>query len=276
MRSTYWSNTKFADWVRGVMKPNALTMDGWDDWKEEAKKKHPIRYWISEELFDWAQNVVYWPLDRLNDIRYYINNRWVTRSHALTAHARDIKPGEWRDVGNRFLPCLFNELVNFVEVEQAWHYVLWDNDAIKLYNPPWYRRGWLRWRTWRCPEAGIAYLEWAASLTGASLGLLPGHKDYDRPTPQAVAAKEILELYYWWKEEYPHRPDPMDASGWSEYCRLREANGGSVLSSRGETKELRKMRDRALKLSNQIERKYAQEDERMMIRLIKVRESLWT
>ena len=275
MRSTYWSNTKFADWVRGVMKPGAMTMDGWNEWKDESKKKHPVRYWIAEELFDWVQNVVYWPADKLNDIRYYINNRWVTRAHALTAHPRDIKPGEWRDVGNRFLPCLFNELVNFVEVEQAWHYVLWDDDTTKLYNPPWWRKGWLRWRAWRCPEAGIAYLEWASNLTGASNGLLPGHKHYNTPTPQAVAAKEILELYYWWKEEYPHRPDPHDASGWTEYCRLREANGG-LFSSKGDTKELNKMRDQALKLSTQIERRYAREDEQMMIRLIKVRESLWT
>lgn len=276
MRSNYWSNSKLADWVRGIAKPGALTMDEWDDWKTDAKKKYPIRYWISEELFDWAQDLVYWPLDKLNDIRYYINNRWVSRSHALTAHPRDIKPGEWRDLGHRFLPCLFNELVDFVEVEQAWHYCLWDSENTKKYQVPWYRSGWLRWRTWRCAEAGIEYLEWARSLTGASNGLLPGHKDYDKPTQQAVAAQEILELYYWWKEEYPHRPDPHEASGWSEYCREKEAISGSLFSDKHDTAALRKKRDQALKLSDKIEREYAREDERMMIRLIKVRESLWT
>lgn len=276
MRSIYWSNTKFADWVRGAIKPGAATMDEWNDWRSDVQKKYPIRYWIAEEMFDWVQGIVCWPTDRLNDIRYYINNRWVSHSHQLTAHPRDIKPGQWRDVGNRFLPCLFNELVDFVEIEQAWHHCMWDDKTKNKYNPPWWRTGWLRWRTWRCPEAGIEYLEWAASLTGASNGLLPGHKDYDRPTAQAVAAQEILELYYWWKEEYPNRPDPHDASGWTEYCEEKRRISGNLFSDRGNTKELNKMRDRALKLSAKIERDYEQEDERMMIRLIKVRESLWT
>jgi hypothetical protein len=34
-------------------------------------------------------------------------------------------------VGNRFLPCLFNELVDFVEIEQAWHHCVWSDEAKK-------------------------------------------------------------------------------------------------------------------------------------------------
>jgi hypothetical protein len=129
MRSHYWSCSKFADWLRGTPKLKCGTSEQWDAWYATSAKAHPIRYWIAEEGLDHISNVVFFIPDKLNDIRYYINNRWVSHSHALTAHPRDIKPGNWCDVGNRFLPCLFNELVDFVEIEQAWHHCMWSDEA---------------------------------------------------------------------------------------------------------------------------------------------------
>ncbi len=269
MRSHYWSCSNFADWLRGTDKPGAATAKGWGQWRRTAKVAHPIRYWIAEEGLDLVQNAIYWPADKLNDIRYYINNRWVTRSHACTAHPRDIKPGSWSDVGNRFLPCLFNELVDFVEVETAWHHVLWDEAERKKFEPPWWRRGWLRWRAWRCPAAGIAHLEWASTLTFVD------KKGVERPTGQAVGAKEILDLYYWWKEERPNRPDPYEVTGWSEHC-SKTYRKDDPLGEDDETPKDRRNVSRMLKEISKLEKQYDQEDERMLIRLIKVRDSLWT
>ncbi|NBQ65969.1 MAG: hypothetical protein EBT95_10695 [Verrucomicrobia bacterium] len=123
-------------------------------------------------------------------------------------------------------------------------------------------------------------LAWQSSLTAKEdYGLSPGDKGYGEPTHQALGAMEILALYKWWKEVYPNRPDPHDASGWTEYCRLkREEHGDEGLSFFKETKNpaLRKMGDKALKLSHKIEQQYEREDEQMMIRLIKIRNRLWT
>jgi hypothetical protein len=277
MRSNYWSCSKFADWLRGTPKLKVGTGKEWRLWKEAAKDTHPIRYWIVEEGLDAVQNFVNWPLDRLNDVRYYINNRWVTRSHCLTAHPRDIPRGEWRDVGNRFLPCLFNELVDFVEIEQAWHHVLWSDEERKKYQVPWWRSGWLRWRTWRSPEAGLEYLRWASGLTmDESMGLEPGEKGYGEPTYQAKAAKEIIELYTWWREVYPKRPDVHDASGWTEYCEMRRRNGYDFFDMEDETEEEREQCRVALDKTREIEKAYEKEDEEMLIRLIRIRNSLWT
>jgi hypothetical protein len=253
------------------------TSEEWDEWTTAAQMKHNFRYWLAEEGLSHLQDFVYYIPNRLNDLRYYINNRWVSHSHRLTAHPRDIKPGSWRDVGNRFLPCLFNELVDFVEVEQAWHHCLWSDDMKNKYNVPWYRKGWLRWRTWRCPEAGLEYLNWAAGLkVDEHMGSEPGSKGYGEPTYQAKAAKEIIELYTWWTVTYRNRPDPYDASGWTEYCeKAREFNGGKLFGSKT-TPELRKMSDKSHNLLRKIEAAYQKEDEQMMIRLIRIRESLWT
>lgn len=279
-RSQYWSCTKFADWIRGIEKGGAKTGRGWREWEAEGKQLHPIRYWIAEEALDAVQNFIWWPIDKLYDIKYYINNRWVTRTHSLTAHPRDIKPGQWQDVGYRFLPCLFNELVDFVEVELAWWHIAWSNqDEKKKYNAPFWATGWFRWRTWRCPQAGLDNLEWQRNLVWTEEEFGADHKNIGKPTYQAVKAQEILELYKWWTEVYPNRPDPMDASGWSAVCerrRLKNGGGMGLFDDEGETAAEKRETSKALKLSQKIEEQYDKEDEAMLIRLIKIRKSLWT
>jgi hypothetical protein len=275
MRSHYWTCSKFADQIRGTTKLKAGTSEEWHEWENRAKQSYPIRWWLAEEGLDYIQKFVYYIPDRLNDIRYYINNRWVSRSHALTAHAQDIKPGSWCDVGNRFLPCLFNELVDFVEVEQAWHHCMWNDEAKTKFAVPWYRKGWLRWRTWRCPEAGMEYLKWASTLTNKEF-LQEGEKE--EPTYQANSAKEIIELYTWWTVTYRNRPDPYDASGWTDHCEaMRVKYPGSFMASLNSKDPAdKKASDKAHKLLRKIEAQYEKEDEQMMIRLVKIRGSLWT
>lgn len=280
----YWSCTPFADWLRGSAKLKAGTADEWDDWHTTAKMKHNFRYWLAEEGLDYIQKAIYWPLDKIYAAKYYVNNRWISRTHSLTAHRSDITPGVWCDVGNRILPCLFNELVDFVEVELAWWHLAWEGKEVRAkYNAPWWRFGWWNMRLWRCPQAGLDNLKWQAALTlGEDMGVSEGDKDFGKPTRQANNAKEILELYTWWTEVYRNRPDPMDASGWTAYCeekrQLRDKDGRAIsfFSDRGVTKEMKARGNKALKLTHKIEAQYEKEDTEMMIRLIKVRNALWT
>jgi hypothetical protein len=279
MRNHYWTCSKFADWLRGTAKLKMGTSEEWDEWTTTAQMKHNFRYWLAEEGLDILQRIVYWPTDKLYAIKYYINNRFVTRTHALTAHARDIKPGEWRDVGNRFLPCLFNELQDFVEVELAWWHIAWaDKDQKKKYNAPFWATGWFRWRTWRCPQAGLDNLEWQRHLRhSVDDGWKEGDPNIGKPTPQAVKAQEILDLYTWWTVTYRNRLDPYEASGWTAACEAqREANGGKLSWNTPKDPVLKKAQDKAHKLLQKIEADYETEDEEMMIRLIKVRHGLWT
>jgi hypothetical protein len=103
-----------------------------------------------------------------------------------------------------------------------------------------------------------------------------GEKHTAEPTSQAVRAKEIKELYLWWTTVYPNRPDPHDASGWSDYCeKARLLNDGRLFGSK-KTPELEELSTRSHELLQKIEANYAAEDEAMMIRLIKARDSLWT
>lgn len=275
----YWSCTPFADWLRGTKKLKYGTGPQWDEWDSNSKKAHPIRWWLAEEALDRVQDVVLFIPDKLHAIKYYINNRWITRTHSLTANSRDIKPGQWCDVGDRFLPCLFNELQDFVEVELAWWHLAWEGPEVrKQYNMPWWAVGWWRVRTWRCPQAGLDNLKWQSELVWKEEECESGSPNIGKPTYQAIKAQEILALYKWWTEVYPNRPDPHDASGWSAYCEaMRLKYPGSFMSSlNSKDPEDCKASNKAHKLLRKIEAAYEKEDEQMMIRLIKVRNSLWT
>ena len=272
MRNHYWSCSKFADWLRGTAKPNAETSDGWRVWRKTAEAAHPIRYWLADEGLDLVQKAIYWPTDQLYSIKYYINNRWVTGTHRLTAHPRDIQPGAWQDVGYRFLPCLFNELVNYVEVELAWWHIAWSDAAEKQkYQAPFWATGWWRWRTWRCPAAGLDNLRWQMELTNEGW-CQEDHPDFGKPAPQAASAREIYELYQWWTVKRPQRPDPYDVSGWSAYCEQRRLADPDDWITGADKEDTGPM----LKIIDDLEQQFDQEDEDMLIRLIKIRRALWT
>lgn len=251
----YWNCTKFADKIRGTTKPEYASSEVWREWEEKAKTAHPFRFWLVEEGFDKVQTLVYYPFDKLYDLKYYIINRFVTKTHTLTSK---LKKGEYHELDTRILHCLFDELVNFVEIEKAWMNVVWQDENRKKYKYPGWAVGPFRTRTWRCPEAGVDYLLWEIS-------------DPSCAGRQAESAQTVLDLYNWWTIERPKRPDIYETTGWSVYC---ESKHGDYLSYNddGEEQNVSKMIEENYRLEDE----YNKEDEEMLIKLIKVRLSLWT
>lgn len=238
-RMDYWSCSKFADWIRGTPKPFALEWDAWDAWRDNAKKKNPLRYWAAEELLGYLQDFVNLPMDIYYTIEVYIHNRFIDKTHCLKT---GLKAGEYYDLDYRILHGLFNELVELVELDFA-NRAIWDDEKKKKYK---FVKG-------RCVEAGIDYLNWASSLRyNKDYGLTEGDKGYNELTPQAIAAQKTFELYRWWKNIRPNRINPHDL--FSE-----EKDGKYYFRKIGK-----------------LEDSYDKEDTKMLIKLIKIRGSLWT
>ena len=144
----------------------------------------------------------------------------------------------------------------------------------KKYKIPRFRRN-----KWRCPEAGLEYLEWEKDLVwDADAGFKPTDKLYGQLTDQALRAREVIEIYDWWVNIYPNRLEPMDASGWSEFCqKRRDKNGGDMLfDTENETAAEKKESASILKKLRKIEASYEKEEQDMLIRLIKIRKGLWS
>lgn len=255
----HWSNTKFADRVRGTAKPYAASNKEWKKWKADAKAKHPIRHWLVEVAFDAVQDFFYWPLERLYDVKYYVVNRWVDQSHALVAHPKHIKPGKFQDLDYRILHCTFDELVDFVEIEKAYSNFRWDSEKSK--DLKWWQGGRWRTRTWRWAEAGLEQLRWESNPDGED----------EIPAPQSLAAKEIVELYDWWVNIRPNRVDPMEASGWSAYCHSYRDDFFDIFDNDNDV-DTGPMHDQM----RELEKQYDDEDTEMLIRLIGIRGYLWT
>lgn len=269
-RVNYWGCSRFADWLRSfvkVKKPNAATMEDWDEWKKTYKESHPFNYWLTEEFLDNVQNVVMFIPDIVDEARYYLRNRFFDKLHYLPTK---LKPGQYYDLDTRLLHGMFESFVDFIEIEKAWMHVVFNAEDKKKYNYPWWtRKRWTHLIRFRCPEAGLDHIAWEISLDSDP-------SDVENYVPsQAADAREQLALYKWWKETRPARPDPYDASGWSEICE-RQIGKGSFLRNKNRTEEEEQEARAALDKSNEIEQQYDNEDTEMMIRLIKIRKGLWT
>lgn len=263
MYRNYWTCSKFADWLRGTMKPRSETAKGWTAWNKQAKKDHPVRYWIAEEGLDYAQDFVYWIPNRIKSVKHYIKNRYINKTHALTS---TLPKGQWHELDTRILHCIFDELVEFVEVDKA------------LMNWSWFEKTGKKVKTPDI-EAGLDHLDWEISLKfDEEYGSSKTDQNYGQETPQATKAKEIKELYNWWKNIRPTRPDASDISGWSALCDARRKKYGedTMFCTEDATAEERQETRKVLDASSVIEEQYEQEDEDMLIRIIKIRRGLWT
>lgn len=235
-RINYWSCSNFANFIRGEKKPHALPWDEWETWRKEAAKKHPFRYWMAEEVLDFLQDIVNFPLDVYHTIEVYVRNRYIDKLHYLRT---GLKPGEYYDLDWRILNGLFNELVLFVESEQAHLMKAHKDKKYKFING-------------RCKQAGLDYLNWAGQLKlNEDYGFDPDDDDYNKPTAQAIDSQKILHLYNWWLDR-DYRVDP--------YTVFTKEKDGKYYY-----RKIAKM-----------ENDYDKEDTKMLIELIKIRSSLWT
>jgi len=94
-----------------------------------------------------------------------------------------------------------------------------------------------RLKPYRNKDAGLAHLAWEATI----------RDDDGELSQQAVAALELKKLYDWWTTVYPNRIDP--------YVYHKSERYEEILK---------------------LEKAYRQEEEDMLIALIKLRGSLWT
>lgn len=244
-RSNYWSCSRLADWIRGEKKPFALSLEDWEKWRDDVKSKRPFRYFIAEVLLVRLQNLLMFPSDLWRTATSLWRIRFVEKPYLLDT---GLPRWDWHELDDRIIHGLFNELKNFVEVELASMWIATDKD-----NKFSMKGG-------RCRDAGVAHLDWQCSLTyGDDMGFKKSDPEYGKPTPQAKSAKKILELYRWWNAR-ASRPDPVDESGWSDAYESDDE----------------KKKGRASRRLLEIEESYDAEDEKMIIRLIRVRKSLWT
>lgn len=237
--------TQALDWLR-MKEPKNLSYNQLVSWEKEQKDKRPIMYCIKYTIMSEIYDYIFMRKSIMRDIVRAIKYRTTYKYNILHT---GLKP-DYYDLDTRILHGVFNQLVDFVECEKAWLNVVWRKDASKQ----------SLFKKFRSPENGIEYLQWEIDTADVE-----GQKE---------GAEEILALYKWWKEIYLTRQDASDASGWSAYCDVRHSQGYDDHEVR--TEEQKAEVQSILTRLFEIERAYRQEEEDMLIRLIKIRKYLWT
>jgi hypothetical protein len=247
-RIHHWSCSKFADWIRGEKKPFALEWGAWDEWDKQQKLKRPWRFWLSDTVLPKIQNIVYFPYDVYSTIKTYIRNRYFDKIHYLKT---GLKPGSYYDLDTRILHGLFNELVDFVEIELS-HLSKWDTN--KKY----------KFKNGRCIEAAYDYFDWVTNLKyDEDYGVSENDEIYGKLTDQAKNYRKIKKLYEWWKNERPNRINPYSDPSLGDI--------DDIFSDK-----YYEQRKKLYEKTYQIELEQEEEDTKTLIELISVRKSLWT
>jgi hypothetical protein len=250
---------RFSSWMK-YDPPGSMTTKGWRLFENEYKEKAPIRYWFMHDLKYGCMMPFKWKYEKVHD---WIRYRTYDRYHIVDT---GLEPG-YHDVTNQMLHVNFNLLKEFVECEQAWSRYLWSGEYEETASwlekhMPFYRR----FVPFRRPDLGIAHFEWAATLDDPSL---PPHERCDH---QAVAAREILALYKWWVIDRPARKEIE----YTSYDHQGMGMLGCFDDDFDETAEDYQAHRASMDAASKQEEDWEKEDEEMLIRLIKIRKSLWT
>lgn len=255
-----WSSSSFAVWLRKVFNapvlPFAETSEGWKEYEESAKAHSKILYYITDKLIDQLEDIFSWPQTQLDNFAYWVSNRFIQKNWSIDTK---LDKNSWHETDQRILHGMFEELIKFIEVEKGWMFTK------KNKHFPYFFRKLIFTSDW---QAGVDYLIWETKLMNDDSWCNKDDPSFGQPTSQAKTAEEILELYCWWKFIRPERKDPMDLSGYSEYFdkHLKDKSlftydeEGTLLSQK----------------TSEIEQQQYDEDNKMLIRLIKIRSSLWT
>jgi hypothetical protein len=200
MRRHYWSCSKFANWIRsfvGDEKPFAATFEEWDTYHTKC---NPVVSWITNNLFDGVQNVIYFPYDLFWEGWYLFNAKFIDKYSYLDT---GLSSWKYHEIDTRILHANFNTLAKFIEVEAAHMYIIC-NKHTEL----------------KGANAGIAWLDFQADSES-------------RDENSNEVFKEIKRLYYWWVTRAtrmsPHEIYPRDYEKiWALYKERDEEDTGML------------------------------------------------
>lgn len=233
----HWSLSKLSKFIRKQVGLENLGALSAEGWTQHEKQSKQ-----TAPFFNWLTNEFF---DKVQDIVMFIPDciysiKVFYRNWKDKSHVLEggFEVGQWVDRCTRFNTCLFYELEKFIEKEKGLETLEW--------------------------EKGLVYDE--------AWGYKEDHEDFGKPTHQALAAIEQEAIYKWWKTN--KNRDFFEESGLGALYERDREGSESVweLFSKVETEEKKACRE----LQNELESKFKQEEEEMLIRLIKIRDHLWS
>ena len=177
---------------------------------------------------------------------YMTVSTWVlnlVRRRKNMVRMKALKRAQWYDCDTRLFEAGFQILVDYVEDELAWMQLL--NEG----KDRWYSR-WVPVPNAR--ERGLNILEWESQLGDDSIS-------------QSESAREVRDLYLWYKDVRPNRVNPFE----DVPDRLHVFDEDGFMEHDAEY-------SKAVMAAFKTEESQEEEDTTQLVRLIKIRRSMWT
>jgi hypothetical protein len=246
---------RYKRWL-GYNPPGALTSEGWFSFNQEFRTEAPIRFWFHR---NFKRKFIYPFKWKYEELSYWIRYRTIEKYHQVKT---GLPPG-YAERDNIMLHVNFNLLKDYVEVSQAYR-TYWADDIPKTWceqHMPFYTL----FFPFRRPDLGMKHLEWASTLDDPAL---PPH---EQSKEQAKYAREILVLYKWWVEGRPNR----------KKVEIRRLSTGiddvmDMFNPKIKLTPEYKLYKADLEKSFKQEEKWDNEDDKMLVRLMKIRRGLWS
>jgi len=244
---------KFKHWM-AYSPPGALSARGWRLFNREYKKNAPIRYLLNKTI---KRKIINRIVNNIAHVKYWIIYRTTERSHVVKT---ELKP-DYIELSKRMLYASFFLLKEHVEIDSAWHnHCVSGNLTFCEKYMPFYNI----LTKFKNPELGVAYFEWAATLDNPAL---PPH---EQSPDQARSAREVLALYTWWTLLRPAREEATRTTYSYQGFELGSLDSSFDVNAPDYVSYMA-----AMDKINDMEEIWEQEDTDMLIRLIKIRKSLW-
>ena len=107
MKNKFWYST-----------PSALSLEDWEEWRQEIEKNYPFQYWIRDTLPHWYRVHIAMPLRDL----YWFIYRLIKPCHQ---DIRKVIPRQWADIASLIVDVNFAMLTSFKkEVDES--FVEWN------------------------------------------------------------------------------------------------------------------------------------------------------
>ncbi len=253
---------RFSHWLN-YSPPGALSSKGWRLFKDEFQEKAPIRFWFSNTAYRAYVLPIKWKYETAcNWMRY----RTFDQYHKLHT---GLPPG-YHGPEKQMMHVSFNILKDFVECELSQNSYMWSPEFEQ--ERTWWSKHmpfYYQFRRWfnpfRSREWAFKYFDWATGLDDPAL--LPDQYSKN----QAISAREIRDLYVWWVDTVPSRK----LHERTEYSNQGLGDLGMLDSDFNREEKDFKEYKRIAKLNSELAKEWADEDDEMLVRLVKVRRALW-
>lgn len=240
--------------------PRALTIKGWRTFDKDFQEHAPIRYWYKHTLKRAIVYPIKWKYEAICD---WFRYRTYDRYHVITT---GLEPG-YCGIDKQILYSNFNMLKDFVEISKASQEYRWTGIYEK--EASWCEKHvpfYYVLYPFRRADLGIKTLVWETTLDDPTL------PELEQSPTQAVYAREIMSLYTWWTTTRPARKEIE----FSHYDDQGLGMLGSLDDDFNKDAEDYKKHVDSMQAYNNQEDLWEKEDDEMLIRLIKIRNVLWT